>query len=161
MFSFQVSAFEFDPRRAQWWLPTAGKWFMASQSSPMLSHWCRHCLSVSARCSALSIASRLYHRGNARFTVREGGGEGWCWEWSGSPKHQTYTVSLPVICLQLTISSRIWETQDEIKWGGNYGTFFNKQPVKWLILNWFSSIAIANMMQLEFDDIGRQKQTDD
>ena len=70
-FPFQVgSAFEFDtmPSTPQWWLPTGPKWFMASQSSPMLSHWCRSALS--ARCSAFSIASRLYHRGNARFTVK-------------------------------------------------------------------------------------------
>ena len=54
----------------QRWLPTTPKWFMASQSSPMLSHWCRRrSLSTVA---ALSIASRLYHRGNARFTVRRG-----------------------------------------------------------------------------------------
>ena len=33
-------------------------------------------LALSARCSAFSIASRLYHRGDARFTVRGGRGMG-------------------------------------------------------------------------------------
>ena len=55
---------------------TSHGWQMVygSQSSPMLSHWCR-----SPQSSAFSIASRRDHRGNARSTVR---GRGGCWEWS-------------------------------------------------------------------------------
>ena len=55
---------------------TSHGWQMAygSQSSPMLSHWCR-----SPQSGAFSIASRRDHRGNARSTVR---GRGGCWEWS-------------------------------------------------------------------------------
>ena len=55
---------------------TSHGWQMVygSQSSPMLSHWCR-----SPQSGAFSIASRRDHRGNARSTVR---GRGGCWEWS-------------------------------------------------------------------------------
>ena len=69
MFSFHVSASKFAtthsgdfPRLAN------GLW-------PVHNHL-NAFSTMPPRCTAFSIASRLYHRGNARFTVREGRGDG-------------------------------------------------------------------------------------
>ena len=54
-------------------LVTSHGWPMVYGRFTIISMLSQRC---SPRCTAFSIASRLYHRGNARFTVREGRGDG-------------------------------------------------------------------------------------
>ena len=88
-------------------------------------------------CTALSIASRLYHRGNARFTVRRGrlmlGRAG-------------ITISFSPVFLKFP------SPRSRINWGGIYVTNFScrRDLVSWLSIwcGWWVAI-------------GGRKQTDD
>ena len=114
---------------------TSHGWQMVygSQSSPMLSHWCR-----SSQSSAFSIASRRDHRGNARSTVR---GRGGCWEWSlvmvKTTKASQFLVTWQVLhstrnCRFCTTYSLIFGKFYGIVYGDFVPSFGREKARRWL-----------------------------
>ena len=116
---------------------TSHGWQMVygSQSSPMLSHWCR---SSHQQSTALSIASRRDHRGNARSTVR---GRGGCWEWSlvmvKTTKASQFLVTWQVLhstrnCRFCTTYSLIFGKFYGIVYGDFVPSFGREKARRWL-----------------------------